>query len=66
MRKITREQAEEIFQITNVLEKKIQQTKSELKLSFSLSNKNLLHIIYNVKNHHQTFFVEIPPTLKSK
>jgi hypothetical protein len=66
MREITREQAEEIFQLTRVLEKKIEQTTSELKLSFSLSDKNLLHIIYNVKNHRQKFFVEKPPVLKAK
>ncbi|RQW08034.1 MAG: hypothetical protein EH225_00860, partial [Calditrichaeota bacterium] len=61
MHEISREQAEELFQISRILEKKIEQTSEELKLSFSLSNKNSLQIIYNLKNHHQTYFAKIPP-----
>lgn len=65
MHEISREQAEELFQISRILEKKIEQTSEELKLSFSLSNKNSLQIIYNLKNHHQTYFAKIPPVLKT-
>lgn len=58
MKEITREQAEELFQISKVLEKEIIQTKTELKLCFSLSNQQSLHVIYDVKSHNQTFFLD--------
>ncbi len=60
MKEITREQAEELFQLTRVLDKKIEQTKTELMLSFSLSNQNFLHIVYNTEKHLQKFFLENP------
>ena len=66
MKEITREQAEELFQISKVLKKEIIQTKTELKLHFSLSDQQALHVIYNVKNHNQTFFLGLPATIKSK
>lgn len=66
MEEITREQAEEIFQIYKVLDKEIVQTKRELKLCFSLSNNHSLHVIYNVKNHHQTFFIDQGSSISAK
>jgi hypothetical protein len=66
MKKITREQAEELFQISKVLNKEIIQTKTELKLCFSLSNQSALHVIYNVKSHNQTFFIDQSASLKVK
>ena len=66
MKEITREQAEELFQISKVLNKEIIQTKTELKLRFSLSNQHALHVIYNVKSHNQTFFLDQPGPIKSK
>jgi hypothetical protein len=66
LKQITREQAEEIFSLAEVVEKTIEQSKTELNLSFSMSNKNILKISYNIKNHHQTFFLDHLPdkTLK--
>lgn len=66
MKEITREQAEELFQLSKVLKKEIIQTKTELKLQFSLSNQQALHVIYNVKNHNQTFFMDQPAPIKAK
>ena len=66
MEEITREQAEEIFQIYKVLNKEIVQTKTELKLCFSLSNNHALHVIYNVKSHHQSFFLDQAPPVTIK
>ncbi|MCK4894737.1 MAG: hypothetical protein KAJ16_11205 [Calditrichia bacterium] len=66
MKEITREQAEELFQLSKVLKKEIIQTKTELKLQFSLSNQQALHVIYNVKNHNQTFFMDQPAPTKAK
>jgi hypothetical protein len=64
-KQITREQAEEIFLLAEVVEKTIEQSKTELNLSFSLSDRNILKICYNFKDHHQTFFIDhlsdIPP-----
>jgi hypothetical protein len=58
MRKISRRKAEELFQLTRVVEKKIEQDKQELRLLFSLSNRHSLHVVYNLKNHRQSFFVD--------
>ena len=66
LKEITREQAEELFQISKVLKKEIIQTKTELKLRFSLSNQHALHVVYDVKSHHQTFFLDQPPQIKVK
>jgi hypothetical protein len=63
MRKISRRKAEELFQLSKVVEKKIEQNKQELRLLFSLSNSHSLHVVYNLKNHRETFFVdEFPKT----
>jgi len=66
MEEITREQAEEIFQIYKVLNKEIVQTKTELKLCFSLSNNHSLHVVYDVKSHHQTFFIDQITSISTK
>jgi len=66
MKEITREQAEEIFQIYKVLDKEIVQTKTELKLCFSLSNNDSLHVIYDVKSHHQSFFIDRSSSISVK
>jgi len=58
MRKISRQKAEELFQLTKVVEKKIEQDRQELRLLFSLSNRHSLHVVYNLKNHRETFFIE--------
>lgn len=58
MRKISRQKAEELFQLTKVVEKKIEQDRQELRLLFSLSNHHSLHVVYNLKNHRETFFIE--------
>jgi hypothetical protein len=66
IKQITREQAEEIFSLAEVVEKKIEQSQTELNLLFSMSNHNILKICYDIKNHHQTFFIDQLPDLASK
>jgi hypothetical protein len=58
MRKISRQKAEEFFQLAKVVEKKIEQNRQELRLLFSLSNRHSLHVVYNLKNHRETFFID--------
>jgi len=61
MRKISRQKAEELFQIHQIVEKKIEQNQDELRLLFSLSNNHSLHVVYNLKNHRESYFVEAFP-----
>jgi hypothetical protein len=65
-KQISREQAEEIFSLAEVVEKTIEQSKTELNLSFSMSDRNILKICYNIKNHHQTFFIDHLPDTSPK
>ncbi|NTV84437.1 MAG: hypothetical protein HGA23_09085 [Bacteroidales bacterium] len=58
MRKISRRKAEQLFQISRVVEKQIKQDREELRLLFSLSNHHSLHVVYNLKNHRETFFID--------
>ena len=66
IKQITREQAEEFFSLADVVEKTIEESKTELKLSFSMSDKKVIQVCYDIKSHHQTFFVDQLPEVPLK
>ena len=66
IKQISREQAEEIFSLADVVEKSIEESKTELKLSFSMSDKKIIQVCYDIKRHHQTFFVDHLPDTPMK
>lgn len=55
---ISREQAEELFHGKNPGEAKIEQTTEELRLFFSLSKEQNLLVVYNTRQHTESFFLD--------
>ncbi len=58
MKKITREQAEQLFLSSDVINSKVEQNKDELRVSMSLTGNKSCLIKYNITNHTKTYFLE--------
>ena len=58
MQKISREQAEQLFIESNVLNTKVEQDDKELRVSMTLSGNKSCLIKFNVKNQQKTYFLE--------
>ena len=58
MKKITREEAEQLFIVSNVLNTKVEQDKNELRVSMNLSDNKSCLIKFDVKNQQKTYFLD--------
>ena len=58
MKKISREQAEQLFEKEKVINTKVEQDKNELRISISLSSNISCLIIFDVKKQKKTYFLE--------
>ena len=58
MKKITREQAEVLFQKSDVITTNVKQDKNELRVSMILSGNKSCLVKYNVKNQTKTYFLK--------
>jgi hypothetical protein len=58
MKEISREQAEQLFINTEVLNSSIHQDKDQLRVVMKLSSQQSCHITYNYKSKKKTYFLE--------
>ena len=58
MKQIDRAQAEQFLQEFEVQNSRVKQTKSELRISFDLSNKKSILVVYNTLQHLESFFID--------
>lgn len=58
MKKISREQAEQLFNDTEVLDSSIHQDKNQLRVVMNLSSHQSCHVTYNFKSKEKTYFLE--------
>ena len=58
MKKISREQAEQLFLVSNVLETKIEQDENELRVSMTLSGKKSCLVKFDFRNLQKTYFLK--------
>jgi hypothetical protein len=58
MKQIDRAQAEQFLQEFEVQNSTVKQTKSELRISFNLSNKKSILVVYNTLRHLESFFID--------
>jgi len=58
MKKISREQAEQLFIESKVLNSKIDQDQNELRVSMILSGNKSCLIKFNIKSQQKTYFLE--------
>ncbi len=65
MKKISRQQAEEIFLHSEVLHTQIKQDKNELRVIMSLSTNQLCHVTYNYKSKEKSYHLDQHGNIKS-
>jgi len=58
MKKISREQAEQLFIDTEVIESRIQQDKEKLRVIMTLSSHQSCHVMYDFKSKKKTYFLD--------
>lgn len=58
MKKISREQAEQLFLNSNVLQSKVEQDKKELRVFMSLSGNKSCLVKYDLKKQTKTYFLD--------
>ena len=58
MKKISRQQAEEIFLESDVINTQIKQSKKELRVIMNLSSNKSCHVTYNFKNKEKTYHLD--------
>ena len=58
MKKISRQQAEELFLKSDVLNTQIRQNKKELRVIMTLSSNKSCHVTYNFKNKEKTYHLD--------
>jgi hypothetical protein len=66
MQKITREQAEQFFNTSEVIKSLVEQNSEELRISFNLSSQDSIMVIYNTALHEETYFLNNPPLKNSR
>ena len=58
MKKISREQAEKLFEKEKVINTKVEQDKNELRISLNLSSNVSCLIKFDVKKQKKTYFID--------
>jgi hypothetical protein len=58
MKKISREQAEQLFNESEVVNSSIHQDKNQLRVIMNLSSQQSCHVTYNFKSKEKTYFLE--------
>lgn len=58
MKRISRDQAEELFLESEVVDTEIKQDKSELRVIMTLASHHSCHIIYNFKSKEKTYHLD--------
>ena len=58
MKKITREQAEQLFLVSNVLNTKVEQDKNQLRVFMTLSDNKSCLVQFDLKNQQKNYFLE--------
>jgi hypothetical protein len=58
MKKISREQAEQLFLDSEVLTSSIQQDKDQLRVIMTLSTEQSCHVTYNFKSNKKTYYID--------
>ncbi len=58
MKKISREQAEQLFVDTEVINSSIHQDKEQLRVIMTLSSHQSCHVMYDFKSKEKTYYLE--------
>jgi len=58
MKKISREQAEQLFLDSEVLRSSIQQDKDQLRVVMTLSTEQACHVTYNFKSKEKRYYLD--------
>lgn len=58
MKKITREQAEQLFLVSNVLNTKVEQDTNQLRVFMTLSGNKSCLVKFDLKTQQKTYFLE--------
>jgi hypothetical protein len=58
MKKITREQAEQLFLVSNVLNTNVEQDKKELRVSMTLSGNKSCLVKFDLIKQQKTYFLD--------
>jgi hypothetical protein len=58
MKKISREQAEQLFLDTEVINSSIHQDKDKLRVVMNLSSHQSCHVMYDFKSKEKTYYLE--------
>jgi len=58
MKKISREQAEQLFDQTEVVNSIIQQDKDQLRVVMELSSQQSCHVTYNFKSKQKSYYLD--------
>ena len=58
MKKISREQAEQLFLDSEVLGSRIQQDKDQLRVIMTLSTQQSCHVTYDFKSNKKTYYID--------
>ena len=60
MKKISREQAEQLFDETEVINSSIHQDKDQLRVIMELSTSQSCHVTYNFKSKKKSYYLDGP------
>ena len=58
MKQISREQAEQLFIDTEVINSRIQQDKEQLRVIMTLSSHQSCHVMYDFKSKEKTYYLD--------
>ena len=58
MKRISREQAEQLFNESDVVNSSIHQDKDQLRVIMNLSTQQSCHVTYNFKSKEKTYFLD--------
>jgi hypothetical protein len=58
MKQISREQAEQLFHDTEVINSQIEQDKGQLRVIMTLSSHQSCHVMYDFKSKKKTYFLD--------
>ena len=61
LKKISREEAEKVFQKNSILSTRIEQDNKALRIYFQISEKNFFLMQYNFKNREKYYFLKEAP-----
>ena len=66
MREISREQAEQLFDNTEVINSQIHQDKDQLRVVMTLSSHQSCHVTYNFKSKQKSYFLDEHGNIEEK